>query len=73
MYKEDLHGVAELMTLQSLKELLDKVRDWNMDDVSRKVCLIKRPKKDIVGPEFCVQPITVTCKQIGCYDRQHPI
>src|SRR5260370_17101913 len=58
MYKEDLHGVAELMTLQSLKELLDKVRDWNMDDVSRKVCLIKRPKKDIVGPEFCVQPIT---------------
>ncbi len=57
-YMNDLHRVTEHMTLQSLKELLHKVRDWNMDDVSRKVCLIKRPKKDIVGPEFCVQPIT---------------
>jgi hypothetical protein len=37
MYKEDLYGVVELMTLQSIKELLDKVRDWNMDDV---VCLV---------------------------------
>jgi hypothetical protein len=57
-YMNDLHRVTEHMTLQSLKESLHKVRDWNMDDVSRKVCLIKRPKKDIVGPEFCVQPIT---------------
>jgi hypothetical protein len=46
------------MTLQSLVDLLRKVMNWNMDDVSRKVCLIKRPKKDNVKCFFRIQPIT---------------
>ncbi len=58
MYKDDLHRIAKHMTLQSLEELLRKVMNWNMDDVSRKVCLIKRPKKNNVRHFFRVQPIT---------------
>src|SRR5258708_35619621 len=58
MYKDDLHRIAKHMTLQSLEELLRKVMNWNMDDVSRKVCLIKHPKKTKVRHFLPVQPIT---------------
>ncbi len=46
------------MTVQSLEEILRNVGDLTMDHLSHKICLIKRPEKNVIGHQYCIQPIT---------------
>jgi hypothetical protein len=59
-YQAAVRSALKVMTAENLEKLIDKVeaKDLTMDEVSHKLCLIRRSDPHKVNSDFLVTPIT---------------